>query len=218
MSAMAIKRPAKPAAKSRTTGWARLACVMGMILLMAAPVLTACVPLVLTAATVTAVDVSLDRRTAGRYVDDNSLEVKLRSQLSADAALDGSNVSVTSMNGVVLLTGQTHSDAQRRRATAVAEQHEQTRRVVNALELSGKTNLASRVNDAWITTKVRARLLATKGVPASAVKVVTEHGKVYLLGLVSEDEAAATVAAVQSVGGVTYIVKVFEPPNVPVGE
>ena len=185
-----------------------------ILLLAALQPLSACIPLVLTAASVTAVDVSLDRRTAGKYWDDNALELKLRGDISADATLGKNiNVSVTAFNGVVLLTGEVNNDDQRQRAAELAEKYRKTGEVasvVNELALAGKTNISSRLNDAWITGKVKARLLKVPELPASAVKVVTEHGKVYLLGRVTRAESEAVVATIRDISGITHIVKVFE--------
>lgn len=174
---------------------------------------SACVPLLLTAATVTVLDVSQDRRTAGTYLDDNKLEIRLRNDIAQDQSLTGINASVTAFNGIVLLTGEANSDVQRQRVSQLAETYKtsgEVRNVVNELKLAGKTNISSRINDTWITAKVKARLLKAKNLPASTVKVVTEHGKVYLLGQVTAIEAEAAVAAIHGIGGVTHIVKVFE--------
>jgi len=178
----------------------------------ALPLLTACVPVLLATATVTAVDVSLDRRSPGRYLDDNLLEVRLRSQLGQDEALGGEvNISVTSFNGIVLLTGEVHSDEQRARAGEIVQGDNSTRKLVNELELAGKTNVIGRANDTLLTGKVKAQLLSIDEENLSGkIKVVTEHGKVYLLGLVTQTEADTAVEAARSVRGVTHIVKVFE--------
>jgi len=181
-----------------------------LVLLAALQGLAGCVPLVLTAATVTAVEVSLDRRTPGKYLDDNLLEVRLRGDLGEDPSLGGEvNISVTSFNAIVLLTGEVNSDEQRRRAGEIVQRDSETRKLVNELELAGKTNVVGRINDSWLTSKVKARLFNTENL-ASKIKVVTEHGKVYLLGLVTQPEADAAVEAVRSVRGVTHIIKVFE--------
>ena len=186
-----------------------------IVLLAALQSLSACLPLVVTAATVTAVDVTLDRRTTGRYWDDNALEVKLRSDISNDPALGNDiNVSVTVFNGVVLLTGEVNSDKQRQRASTLANTYKKTGEVasvVNELALAGKTNVFSRfINDPWITSKVKVRLLKVPELPSNAVKVVTEHSKVYLLGKVTRGEADAAVEAIRDIKGITHIVKVFE--------
>jgi osmotically-inducible protein OsmY len=92
----------------------------------------------------------------------------------------------------------------------VAKQDSRTLTVVNELQLAGKTSITSRANDSFITGQVKTALVRSKEVGANVIKVVTEGGKVYLLGLVTRAEADAAVAAAQSVGGVTHIVKVFE--------
>ena len=76
--------------------------------------------------------------------------------------------------------------------------------------LSGRSNINSRANDSYITAKVKARLLQANDLPLTNIKVVTERGNVYLLGLATEAEALAAVELTQSVVGVTHIVKVFE--------
>ena len=187
--------------------------LMRVLLLVTLLPLNACIPLVITAS-VTAIDVSLDRRTPGKYLDDNTLELKLRNDFGLDPALGADvNISVTSFNGIVLLTGEVNSDEQRQRASVVAEQYKtngEVASVANELTLAGKTNLTSRLNDIWITGKVKARLLKTPDLPASAIKVVTEHGKSYLLGRVTNAEADAAVNAIRDIRGITHIVKVFE--------
>lgn len=184
--------------------------LMSLLILSGANSLTACVPALVVGATVTTVNVATDRRTLGRNLDDNSLELDLRKDFLLDEKFDGTNVSVTAINGIVLLTGEVSTDAQRQHAEALAKQRTRTLTVVNELQLAGKTSATSRANDSLITGKVKAKLLQSDDVQANVVKVVTEAGRVYLLGLVTRSEADAAVAAAQSVGGVTHIVKVFE--------
>lgn len=183
----------------------------GLIILMATQFVTACVPLVVSTAAVTTIDLSTERRTVGRNIDDNLLELKLRKAYWADDRLGLSvNISVTAVNGVVLLTGEVHTDDQRQYAESLAKQNLRTQTVVNELDLSGKTNFNSRINDTYITAKVKSKLLQADNVPSSSIKVVTERGEVYLLGLVTRAEAEAAVAVAKSVRGVTHIIKVFE--------
>jgi len=188
-----------------------LAAGLPAAVLLAAFALSACEAVLFTTAVITTVDVSLDRRTTGRYLDDNILEIRLRGMFKSDKGIGpGVNISVTAVNGIVLLSGETGTDAQRRRAGELAEGQPETRKVVNELQLSGATNRASRLNDAWITGKVKTRMLNLRDFPASAVKAVTEHGKVYLLGLVTREEGGIAVAAIRRVRGITHIITVFE--------
>ena len=183
---------------------------MCLALLFSVELLVACVPVLVATATVTAVNVVTDRRTLGRNIDDNTLEVALRKDILLDDLLNGTHISVTAINGIVLLTGEVANDTQRQHAENLAKTYTSTLTVVNEIQLAGKTSLTSRANDTLITSKVKAKLLRSRAVQANAVKVVTEAGRVYLLGLVTRAEADAAVAAAQSVGGVTHIVKVFE--------
>jgi osmotically-inducible protein OsmY len=189
----------------------RKSLLFGLVFVIISPLLTACIPVLVGTATVTAIDLYMERRTVGQSVDDNTLELRLRKDMLSDEALGTSvNVSVTIINGIILLTGEVHNDKQRKRAEALARSYTDTREVVNELELSGQTNLNSRANDSYITGKVKSKLLRAENIPSSNIKVVTERGKVYLMGLVTHPEAEAAVEISRSVSGVTHIVKVFE--------
>ncbi|PIE40672.1 MAG: BON domain-containing protein, partial [Gammaproteobacteria bacterium] len=70
--------------------------------------------------------------------------------------------------------------------------------------------LSTRTSDSWITTKIKAHMIATKGFPASKILVVTENGIVYLMGLLSEHDANWAVDMIRQVYGVRKIVKIIE--------
>lgn len=186
--------------------------MLGVVLLaLFLPLAAGCTAVTVGTATVVGADVVLDRRTAGTYIDDNTLELQIRKEIFSHGQLQNSNVSVTIMNGIVLLTGEVGSDAQRKLAARIARSYEGVRQVVNELELAGRTGLGSRANDTWITAKVKTVLMQELGVPtANNIKVVTEAGKVYLMGLVTHEEADRAIAATRTVGGITHIIKVFE--------
>ncbi len=189
--------------------WRNLFC--GLLVLVAVQSITACAPLLIGAVIVTSIDLGAERRTLGRNIDDNLLELELRGIYRDDEKLGSPvNISVTAINGIVLLTGEVHTDEQRQYAESLAREYKRTRDVANELELAGRSNLNSRANDTWITSKVKSNLLKADDVPSSSIKVVTERGKVYLMGLVTQAEAQAAVESVQGVVGVTHIVKVFE--------
>ncbi len=185
--------------------------VLSLALLIAVQSLSGCVPLLLGTAGVTAVNLFGDRRTVGRNIDDNSLEIKLKNAYLSDQKLaSATHIVPTSMNGIVLLTGEVPSDEHRQYAEQIAHKYSETRKVVNELELSGKTNLNSRINDSYITAKVKSKFATHDDIPALSINVTTERGKVYLMGLVTEKEAEFAVAITKTVTGVTHIVKVFE--------
>ncbi|GJL82393.1 MAG: hypothetical protein DHS20C01_20270 [marine bacterium B5-7] len=182
-----------------------------LICVMLAAYLGGCAVAAVGAVAVVSVDIARDRRTLGTYVDDNSVEMKIRSSLKQDSQIsDDAHLSVTSMNGIVLLTGEVPDHQQGRRAVAIARGYSEARQVINQLNVAPKTSVSSHVSDSWITTKVKSVLAVNSGVSADRVKVVTERGTVYMMGVVTREEADAAVEATRRLRGVTRIVKVFE--------
>lgn len=150
-------------------------------------------------------------RTVGSYVEDEVVETKAYvNLLEADSQLQGASVGVTSFNGIVLLTGQAPSEQVRNLAEQIVANVRKVRRVHNEIEVSGSTSTLNDASDVWLTLKTKSQLLIDEGVPGHRIKVVTENGTVYLMGLVSQAEADAAVGIVSGLGGVQKIVKIFE--------
>ena len=82
--------------------------------------------------------------------------------------------------------------------------------MINRLELAGKTNMNSRANDGWLTTKVKTAIAGSDFSDSTRIKVVTERANVYLMGLVKPAEAQVAVDAARGVTGVVRVIKVFE--------
>lgn len=151
-------------------------------------------------------------RTPGVILDDQVVERMARRRIfEADELLRAGNVGVVCFNGIVLLTGQVENSALRSKAAAALEGIRKVRRVHNEIQVSGPTNYVARTNDSWISTKVRARLLASA--IESDIGIATEDGVVYLLGRVRREDANIAVELAQEVFGVRKIVKVFEYVN-----
>ena len=158
-----------------------------------------------------AIDMSRDHRSVGTYVNDNVLESKISNEIRSDATLAPQvHVNTTVINGVVLLTGEAPNQANIDHISDIAHSFKHTRKVVNRVELAGATTLTSRANDTWITMEVKSALYHAENVEHLRVKVVTERGNVYLMGLVSAAEAEAATEVARSVKGVARVVKVFE--------
>ncbi len=173
--------------------------------------LGACAAAAVGTVVVASVDIARDRRTVGTYVDDNAVEIKIRRELKRDSQIgDGAHISVTSMNGIVLLTGEVTQPEEARRAVAIARGYTEARQVINQLSVAEVSSFGSRTRDSWITTKVKTALLRSPDVEAGRVKVVTERATVYMLGMVTRQEADAAVEAARQLRGVERIVKVFE--------
>ena len=154
--------------------------------------------------------VATDRRTAGAFVGDQEIELRAMDRLAEALPQETSHISVTSYNRQVLLTGQVPDEATRARATAVVKPVPEVRTVFNELVVSGVTSFTSRTNDPTITGNVKTRLLRDERVPGNNVKVVTEAGVVYLMGLVTRAEANAATEVARTTSGVTKVVTLFE--------
>ena len=167
-----------------------------------------CVPLVIGGAAFGGL-MAADRRTTGTQVEDEGIELRSVNRISAEYG-DSVHINVTSYNRQVLITGEVPT-AQARQAieTSVAEVGNVVS-VVNDLAVQPSSSLAQRSTDTFITGKVRARLVDAKDISATAIKVVTERNVVYLMGLVTEREAARATSIASGVDGVRKVVRTFE--------
>jgi osmotically-inducible protein OsmY len=151
-------------------------------------------------------------RTFGSKIDDSLIETKVSVNIAkANPDLDNaSHIVVTSFNGIVLLAGQTPRADLKQLAEQTASQVQKVKKVNNELQVTGPSSMLARSNDAWLTSKIKTEMLTDSTIPGSRIKVVTENGIVYLLGLLTQAEATRATNLVQGVGGVQKIVKLFE--------
>ena len=161
----------------------------------------------------TGITVVHDRRSAGTVIDDQTIELKLQDALNQQLP-PGNHISVTSYNGAALLTGQVISAPARQQAEEIARRIDPpVREVYNELVIGPTLPLSVQGNDALLTTKVKTSLFQINNLPdfdPSRVKVVTQNGVVYLLGLVRPVEADAAAAIASQVAGVRQVVTIFE--------
>ena len=185
---------------------------ISIITLSAMLLLQGCAALVVGGAATTAV-VAHDRRTTGTLVEDQAIELKVYDRLGQNPEFeDHSKINVTSYNKVVLLTGQASSDALKRKAEELAAGVDQVRRVVNEIEIGSTASFGEHTRDIALTTEVKLRIsnIDLPNFDSLRVKVVTERGAVFLMGLLTKDEAHAVTEVVRYVSGVRRVVKVFE--------
>ncbi|MFZ5593580.1 MAG: division/outer membrane stress-associated lipid-binding lipoprotein [Pseudomonadota bacterium] len=152
-----------------------------------------------------------DRRTMGTIVEDQSIEIKAKRAINADGELaDQARISTTSFNGVLLLTGQAPNEDARARAADKVKDIDKVRKVHNEIVIGQPISLQTASRDTWITTKVKSMLLGAKGISANDIKVVTDNGAVYLMGLVTHAEADIASDIASRTDGVERVVRIFE--------
>jgi osmotically-inducible protein OsmY len=171
--------------------------------------LAGCVPAVIAVGAGGAAMMATDRRTTGAQVDDEGIEIKVLNQVNAQYG-DRVHVNVTSYNGVVLLTGEVPDQGVWASIGGIAKGTEKVRLVQNELVVASNSELSTRTNDSYITSKVKARFVEANKFPPNAVKVVTERAVVYLMGIVTRGEGTAAGEIAASTEGVARVVKVFE--------
>jgi osmotically-inducible protein OsmY len=184
---------------------------LALLLVTAAAALQGCVPaMILGGAAATAVAIS-DRRQPEVILGDKRVEYAVAGRIG-DALGEQAHINASSYNSTVLLTGEAYTPELKAQAEKIATEVPQVKNVVNEIEVAGRSSLASRSNDSLITTKVKANLISEAGkrYESEQVKVVTERGVVYLLGLVTRDEADAITDVVRTTPGVQKVVRVFE--------
>jgi osmotically-inducible protein OsmY len=150
-----------------------------------------------------------DRRTSGTIVDDDNIERQVGRTLRERYG-ENTHVNVTSYNRSVLLTGEVPDEARRGEIEKVVQGIANVRSVTNDLQVSVPSSLGARAGDSLITTRVKARLLDSNKVNPIHVKVVTEAGVVYLMGIVTEQEANDAVDIARTTGSVIKVVRIFE--------
>lgn len=177
----------------------------------AAITLSACVTALVATAVIATIDIIHDRRTVGEYIDDGAIEVTARNILISKSSIRKvAHVKPQSWNGILLLTGEIDSETIKPELISKMSSIKGVRQVVDETTITGKTKLWARTNDAWISSKVKSRLLLKTGLNANRVKVVTTRGSVYLMGIVTRNEADRATELTQTVRGVKRVVKVFE--------
>jgi len=172
-----------------------------------------CAAVVVTGAA-TGANAAHDRRTLGAYVDDEGIELKARLAITEDKELySQTHVNIISVNGVVLLVGQAPTETMRLKVEELTKEIEKVRVVHNEMTIAAPNSYMTRSSDSMITAKVKGSLFGIKGhegFDPTRVKVVTENGIVYLMGILFRSEADTVATKASRVSGVQKVVKLFE--------
>lgn len=170
--------------------------------------LSGCVPLVAVGAGA-GVLMAEDRRTSGTYLMDQEIEFKAASRIRESFGGEV-HTNVVSYNRRVMITGEVPTDAVRSEVARIVSEVPNVKEVQNELIIGGVSTYGARTNDTYLTTKVKSRMFEDKRFAANHVKVVTEAGTVFLMGIVTREEGDAAADVAARTQGVKKVVKVFE--------
>lgn len=173
--------------------------------------ISGCATFAIATVAIATIDIIHDRRTVGEYIDDSAIELTFKKYaIRSKKSRYEAHINGTSWNGILLLTGEVRSEKIKQDYVAYANSIQGVRQVVDETTINGKTGFFSRSGDTWITTKVKTSLVTKLGARANRVKVVTEADNVYLMGILTQDEANSATEVARSIRGVARVVKVFE--------
>lgn len=159
--------------------------------------------------------VVLDKRTTGDYVEDQNIKAKYTYIYSEDTELSkATHINVTSYNLQVLITGEAPTEQQKQKLSHIAEQIKNVRKYFNEVRIAEPTPMSSRTNDSYLTGKIKTSVFThLKELDGAQVKVVTENGSVYLMGLVTRKQGNQITEIARKTNGVKRVIKLFEYPN-----
>ncbi|GHE81938.1 division/outer membrane stress-associated lipid-binding lipoprotein [Thalassotalea profundi] len=155
--------------------------------------------------------IATDNRTIGTQINDQQLELEAHSALrKVEGLSDNTNLQVVSLNGSVLVVGQATNAYLKELAIKTIEKINGVQQIHNQIRISNLTAITTRSNDVWITSKVKTAIFKSNSLDASNVKVITENGEVFLMGLVKKQDGDKAVEIARNVGGVNRVFKMFE--------
>lgn len=171
--------------------------------------LSGCAPILIGGAAVTSATVITDRRTTGSIVDDEVLEKRVRYEIGEVIGHEKHHVVVTSYEGKVLLTGEVLTAADRQKAQDTAVKSVGVHSVINELAVMTPATVGAVLSDSMLATKVRSSIIGTKKISLNQMKVDVQRGIVYLMGIVTIDEARTATKVAAGVSGVQQVVTCF---------
>ena len=184
-----------------------------LIVLIPIILLQGCATAIITGAA-TGVSLVHDRRTTGAVIDDQGVEFKAALAIFNNKDIyEQSHINVTSYNGIILITGETLTEQLKQQVYDLVRVIPKVRTIHNELIIAAPSSLPSRSSDAWITSKVKAKITSDRQIDPFYIKVVTEHGIVYLMGIVNQSESDRAVSITSNSAGVQRVVKIFEYSN-----
>lgn len=152
-----------------------------------------------------------DRRTVGTIVDDQTIELKATQAFSKNPAIwKQSHINAFSYNNSILLVGQAPSEDVKLQAENLVKDIPKVQRVYNEIMIGAPVSLTTRSKDSWITTQIKTKLIGNKEISSARVKVVTENGVVYLMGLTTHQEKLIVTEIARAVPGVEKVIQIFE--------
>lgn len=183
--------------------------LLSVSVILASVLISGCAPVLVGGAAITSATVMTDRRSTGSIVDDEVLEKRVRYEIGEVIGHDKHHIAVTSYEGKVLLTGEVLTSLDKERAQAVATKSVGVNTVINELAVMDPSSVTTLLSDSMLATKVRSAIIGTENISLNQMKVTVQRGIVYLMGIVTPEEAKLASKVAAGVNGVQQVVTYF---------
>lgn len=157
---------------------------------------------------VTGAQAAYHHKSLQKSVNDQYISMQATHQLNRPR-FSNTNIDIATLNGEVLLAGQVPEEWQKQEAEQRISEIDGVNHVYNMLTIASPSSTLVRASDAWITAKVKSKMIASNELDATRLKVVTERGTVFLMGTLLPEEAESAVDIASNTDGVTSVVKMF---------
>lgn len=183
--------------------------LLSVSVILASALISGCAPVLVGGAAITSATVMTDRRTTGSIVDDEVLEKRVRYEIGEVIGHDKHHIAVTSYEGKVLLTGEVLTSLDKERAQTIATKSVGVNTVINELAVMDPSSVTTLLSDSMLATKVRSAIIGTENISLNQMKVTVQRGIVYLMGIVTPEEAKLASKVAAGVNGVQQVVTCF---------
>lgn len=151
------------------------------------------------------------KRSLSEFVDDEKLESTLYKNINnSDLDFSETHVRVSCFKGIVLLTGEIPDEELKQEASRIAQASSGVRQVHNELQLKSNSTFFARSNDNGLEAKIRVKLLASRDIEGSKVRIVVEDRVVYLMGLLTRQETQIATDIAANTSGIERVVRAID--------
>jgi osmotically-inducible protein OsmY len=150
-----------------------------------------------------------DRRTPAVQAIDLGVEIEANSQLSKKFG-DSAHIVVVSFNQKVVLMGEAKDDSIKSQAAADVKAMKNVRSLFNEIVIGPNSSFAARASDSYLASSIKTQLIFTSDIPSNSMNISVEGGRVYLMGILTQQEADKAKQIVSKVSGVKQVFAFFD--------
>jgi len=153
--------------------------------------------------------VMADRRPPAVQAIDKGIGLEVENALDKKFG-DNAHINVTSFNQKVLLTGEVKDASIKEQAGAYTKANKNVRSVFNELVVGPNSTYTARANDSYLESKIKTQMIFTDKLPSNSMAIVAEGNSVYLMGILTQNEAAIAKKVASNADGVKDVYAYFD--------